>query len=344
MRTTIANGLLLLGGGLALVSATACSSGADESDAATGGTTGYATGTPSAGGNPYSLPGDETQPTAPDGDHATGGPRFPGAGTSGAAAPLQPGAGPETADNCSGGGPPPDGFFGVAVGDVATLCFYDPEAPEVPGATIEQVVEVVAGVEYVHIRLTLDPRFADNSYGENAIGWDDGKKGKHEFRDLVGSDRAEMMLLDGDDEVALHFSLDYISEDESSPSGYATQGVTGGDGRMIVGEESDVLGVATSIDRNLNGCGLDTYTESSPSTDASYTILDPEAADWDFRVVYEVWVRTSAFGDAGVGQAIIEFIHASPSKGEDNTVEVEPGNCPPDWGCYSPVSAEGKCL
>ena len=342
MRTTKLRGLsqcVLLG--LSLVSVTGCGSSSDESTDGSGGATGYASNSTSGGTNPYSgadLPQTGTT------DTATGGPRFPGAGTSGAAAPLQPGVGPETAGDCAGGGPPPDGLFGVAVGDVATLCFYDPEAPEVPGATIEQVVEVVEGVEYVHIRLTLDPRFADNSYGENAIGWEDTKRGKHEFKDLVGSDRAEMILLDGGGEVALHFSIDYISEDESSASGYGTLGVTGGDGEMIVGDPADVLGVATSIDRNFNGCGLGTYTESSPPTDENYAVLDPAASDWDFRVAYEVWVSTAAFGDAGVGQAIIEFIHASPSKGEDNTVEVEPGDCPPDWGCYSPLSAEGKCL
>ena len=30
----------------------------------------------------------------------------------------------------------------------------------------------------------------------------------------------------------------------------------------------------------------------------------------------------------------MQFIHASPSKLEGNTVEVIPDECPPGWGCF----------
>ena len=46
-------------------------------------------------------------------------------------------------------------------------------------------------------------------------------------------------------------------------------------------------------------------------------------------MVYEVWIDASVFGDAGFGHAEIENVHASPSKEEDNTILVIPGDCPP---------------
>jgi hypothetical protein len=47
-------------------------------------------------------------------------------------------------------------------------------------------------------------------------------------------------------------------------------------------------------------------------------------------VGYDVWVSGDAFGEVEFGEAFIEFVHASPSKGENNSVDVVPGDCPPD--------------
>ncbi|MBN2340281.1 MAG: hypothetical protein JXX29_05590 [Deltaproteobacteria bacterium] len=256
-------------------------------------------------------------------DTSTGVIQFPGAGISGSGDALEPGIPPETADECNA-----NTTTGITTEVIQqdVECFYSEDEPNVPAASIEQVVEVVADQQWVHLRLTLDPSFVDNTYGETAIGWEDSKKGEHTFKDLVGSDHAEMLLYDADGNLTLHFKLDYISEDETSPSGYSTLGVTGGDGKMIVGDAEDILGVSTSLNRNLNGCEL-VYTVDSPATDAQYSL--PENAEkWDFRVVYEVWVDAATFGDAGFGKAVIENVHASPSKQEDNTIEVVPGDCP----------------
>jgi len=249
--------------------------------------------------------------------------RFPGAGTGIAGEPLQPGIGPETADECGTG--TPSGLSTIISQKVE--CFYSADDLNVPAAAIEQIVEVVDDKVYIHLRLTLDPRFVDNSFGENAIGWEDTKKGEHTFKELVGSDHAEMKMYDADGNLVLHFKVDYVSEDLESASGYSSLGVVDGDGKMEVGEASSILGTATSLDRNLNGCELDTFTENSPASDSSYT-PNAEAGEWDFRVVYEVWVDAAAFGDAGFGKAIIEQVHASPSKGSNNTIEVIPGDCP----------------
>jgi len=253
---------------------------------------------------------------------------FPGAGTGVAGDPLEPGVSPDTADEC-GSGSPSAGSTPTVI-EQSTDCYFGEDDPDTPAAAIEQIVEIVDNVTYIHIRLTLDPRFVDNSFGENAIGWEDSKKGEHKFKDLVGSDHAEMMLYDKDGNLVLHFKLDYLSEveDGSSPSGYGSLGVSEKDGDMIEGDESAILGYATSMDRNLNGCGFDEYVEDSPVTDAQYT-PDPLAPEWDYRVVYEVWVDASVFGEVGFGEVVIDHVHASPSKGEDNTVIVTPGECPP---------------
>jgi hypothetical protein len=106
-----------------------------------------------------------------------------------------------------------------------------------------------------------------------------------------------------------------------------------------------VLGVATSLDRNLDGCGY-CYTEDSPATDAAYT-PNPATPNWDYRVVYEVWLSLDAFGSAGFGQAYIQNVHASPSKLDTNTVEVTASPCPPGWDTpFCPpelVQEDGKC-
>src|SRR3990170_4008745 len=50
----------------------------------------------------------------------------------------------------------------------------------------------------------------DNSYGENAIGWEFRNKG-HTFRDLKNSDNLQFQFKDSSDAVVLDFYLDYLS-------------------------------------------------------------------------------------------------------------------------------------
>ena len=157
------------------------------------------------------------------GDDGSTGIQFPGAGTSGVGDPLQPGIGPETAGQCAAT------VADATQSEVITLetgCFYSEEEPNVPAASIEQIVEVVEDQQWVHLRLTLNPSFVDNTYGETSLGWEDSKKKEHTFDDLVGSDHAEMLLYDADGNLALHFKVDYISEDAQSPSGYGAFGVS----------------------------------------------------------------------------------------------------------------------
>jgi len=268
-----------------------------------------------------------------------------------------------------------------------TSCFFQPGQPQ-PAATIEQVLECAEGLDAVHLRLTFDPAFVDNTYGENAIGWDQRKgpgapmggkmsappppgaapapppgaaappppanmpksakggpgKSGHSWKDLVGSDHAEFTVTNEADELVLQFKLDYISQDSSAPSGYASLGVLGGDGKMIKGDSKAIVRWTTSIDRNLNERGYAKYIVDSPKTDADYT-ANSATPNWDYRVVYEVWIDNAAFGSSGFGGALIEHVHASPSKAPSDTIIVTKDECPclRDGCCGTPPPPDKEC-
>ncbi|UEG49509.1 T9SS type A sorting domain-containing protein [Ferruginibacter lapsinanis] len=173
------------------------------------------------------------------------------------------------------------------------------------------------------IRTTFAKTFVDNTYGTNAIGWP-GKG--HKFKDLVGSDHLQLALYDANNVKKMEFKIDYISA-AAVPSGYKTLGVTGGEGKMLLGSASDVVGALTSLDVNLNTYGYVLIT-NSPATNAAYA---PNATypNWIYDVWYEVTVKNSAFGPAGFGKPMITSVHASPSKTGSNSECVVVAPCPP---------------
>ena len=266
---------------------------------------------------------------------------FPGGGPNGMG-PLAPGCTPGSAHEC----PTMSGVCATSATSAPTgttggsICFYGPitttttTTASSPAATIEYLHETAGGQEYYRFRIIFDPAFVDNTYGVNAIGW--VTKG-HTFKDLVGSDHAELSLFDGTPALVSMFDIDYITANASSACLYGALGVSGGEGKMLVGDAKYVLASTTSLDRNLNGCGYckssacgGDCTIDSPVTDALYT-PNPAAPNWDYRVVYEVWVDAAAFAGKGFGGASITFVHASPSKASSNTVTVTPkpcGGCP----------------
>jgi hypothetical protein len=262
---------------------------------------------------------DPTAPAAP-GAQPTYAPKFPGAGTSGADKPLTNG---KLCDYVPlNGAPSPNDI---------TKCFFGPNNP-VPAATLEQVLECAEGTDVVHIRLSFNPAFVDNTYGTGAIGWPH-RRG-HTWADLYKSDHAEIVMVDASKAPILQFKIDYVSADPTASSGYATLGVKGGDGSVSLGNPAWIVDTSTSIDRNLNERGYGSYLVDSPATDANYT-PNASAPNWDYRVVYEAWVNVSAFGQAGFGGAQIEYVHASPAKGGNDTIEVKEGKCPPPF-CSNP--------
>ncbi len=207
--------------------------------------------------------------------------------------------------------------MGSAVQCPGTQCFSSTATPPNPNVGA-QLTWVVNADNTITIRTTLARTFVDNTYGTSRIGW----PGDHKFGDLVGSDQLQLALYDGNNVKRIEFKMDYLTASSAAPSGYKSLGVTGGDGNMILGNESDVVGVVTSLDKNFNTYGY-ILTTNSPATDINYT---PNSAypNWIFDVWYEVKVKMSVFGTSGFGQALIPGIHASPSKTGKNTEPVGP--------------------
>jgi hypothetical protein len=88
---------------------------------------------------------------------------FPGAGNAGQSQLLLAGF---TPNSCGVAG----GAAQVTPPDHVT-CYYSSVSAAAPMAFVEQVVETAQGQGLVHVRLTMNPAFVDNTYGDTAIGW-----------------------------------------------------------------------------------------------------------------------------------------------------------------------------
>ena len=175
----------------------------------------------------------------------------------------------------------------------------------------------------ITIRTTLSTSFVDNTYGKNRIGW----PRDHKFGDLTGTDRLQIALYDASNVKRMEFKVDYLSATSSAPSGYASLGVRGGDGKMMLGNKADVVGAVTSLDVNFNDFGY-VLTHDSPETDSSYT-PDPAYLDWIFDVWYEVTVKPGPFAaGGGFGAPKLSKINASPNKVGPNDIDVKQVTCP----------------
>ena len=187
----------------------------------------------------------------------------------------------------------------------------------------------------VYMVLALDKAFVDNTYGTNAIGWPSG----HDFGDLVGSDKAQFYGYDASDVKVLDFEVDYVTAKAGAPSGYASLGVSGGEGGLNLKPYATVASFpewGTSIDYSLNDTGYcsggncsaggTNLLVDSPATNELYT-PNPTYPNWIFDVIYEFRVLKSAFGPNGFGSLEIPYVHASPSKAGTNTLVPEPVPC-----------------
>jgi hypothetical protein len=172
----------------------------------------------------------------------------------------------------------------------------------------------------------------DNSYGINAVGWPSGRN----FGALVGSDHAGFQIKDANGIVKLSFNVDYISQVNSAPSGYASLGVTGGDGDMLVGTSWGIT-ATTSLANNLNNINIPGLFSSShaqqlgsvnvlvnsPPTDpahSTYNISDPALMGWDFHNTYFVTISAAKLASIGFNAASWKVepnasqLHNSPAK------------------------------
>jgi hypothetical protein len=190
----------------------------------------------------------------------------------------------------------------------------------------------------VYMVLAIDKDFVDNTYGVNAIGWPSG----HSFSQLVGSDHAQFYGYNAAGATVLDFKLDYITLSSGTPSGYASLGVSGGDGRMNIGSAASIQEWGTSLAYSLNNTGYCTggncsaagtnLLVNSPLTNQFYT-PNPTYPDWIYDVIYEIKINKNAF-TGGFGSIQIPYIHASPSKLGTNTIYAIPGACPGEIGDY----------
>jgi hypothetical protein len=189
----------------------------------------------------------------------------------------------------------------------------------------------------------------DNSYGVNAVLWNTGAHG-HTFNDLVGSDHAGFQLVDPSGVVRLSFNADYISAVSTAPSGYASLGVTGGDGKMLVGTATGIT-TTSSLANNLNNINIPglfsashvqqfgsvNVLVNSPPTDPlhqTYINSDPTLAGWDFHDTYYVTVSAAKLASIGFDQNTwqvqpnLSQLHNSPAKACDSTGSPVPPKPP----------------
>ncbi|MCB9556069.1 MAG: hypothetical protein H6707_08195 [Deltaproteobacteria bacterium] len=192
-----------------------------------------------------------------------------------------------------------------------------------PLATISTSEVTRDGKAALYAKLTFSTRFNDNTYGtQSSPCWRDTKKGDHKFKDLVGSDAAELKFT-CDGKLVLGAVIDYISETSSTPSGYDSLCVSGGDGRLTAGRAQDVLGCTTSLAENFNSYGYVLTNDSPLFNDYQPPTAQP---NWQFAVSYGIWVDKAAL--TGDCQVRVDYVHASPACGGSNSVDVEPCACP----------------
>jgi hypothetical protein len=208
----------------------------------------------------------------------------------------------------------------------------------------------------------------DNSYGVNAVGWPKG----HKFGDLVGSDHAGFQLIDPNGVVQLSFNIDYISGTtvtSSTPSGYASLGPFGGDGKILVGTLTPAdISFNTSLANNLNSLGYfaggiqvvgtsvaNLLVDSPPTLDpsgttpAAYMLTSAAAGNftngWDFHDTYFVTINAGKLGSIGFNSSwTVEpnesALHNSPEKpcpckaDMTPTLKVDPDGSGGAWITY----------
>jgi hypothetical protein len=185
------------------------------------------------------------------------------------------------------------------------------------GGGDEPMVKITHAVtdQATDVEVLFNPDFVDLTYGKNGVGW-----GNRTWRHVVTSDHVEVAFVNGDGDTVLHARIDLISKTALVPSGYASLGVTDGDGALYKGDVDDVLSFGTSMDDNINYHGYELF-ESSPQTDSVFT-PNPDYPDWEYHVVYRLSLDPDAFGPSGYGGVHMTSVHASPSKNGPETVEV----------------------
>ncbi|MCF7765327.1 MAG: hypothetical protein K9N62_16795 [Verrucomicrobia bacterium] len=187
------------------------------------------------------------------------------------------------------------------------------------------VTDLGAAIQVTYVQANVN----DNRYGTGATAATGWTEHRHNFNDLVGSDKAEFVFRDGLGNVVLDFTCDYITASGAFLSGYGCLGVKGGDGKMFVGNAADVLLATTSLSDNLNGVGnagspfVSGYLVNSPPETSPLSGVSVPAG-WDYFNRYTVVVSQNAFGANGYGGVTVPAVHNSPPKIGGNLVTPSP--------------------
>jgi uncharacterized repeat protein (TIGR01451 family) len=227
----------------------------------------------------------------------------------------------------------------IDAGLIPGIDLCPPTGVSLPGDGKAGKLYVWQDANFVYARLDQSTNLNDNSYGTNVVQW----PGTHTFSNLVGSDKAQFIYKDASGNVALDIYLDYITAKSGTPSGYASLGVSGGEGRVNVGQAAWVVDWNTSLAQDLNdlgfctggncsGGGTNLLVNSPPTVSHdSYTLpAGSPYKGWNFTNSYYAKVSKTAFGANTFGGVSIGLIHNSPAKTGSNAISPVP--CVPGGG------------
>jgi len=233
---------------------------------------------------------------------------------------------------CDTANNPTRAFANFEHGTVVTFVFSAPTSLPCPAGSFTWSVDGGGNLQIVYDQF---PAPNDNSYGDNSIGWKPNRP--HRFKDLVNSDHAGIQIRNANNQVVLSFLVDYLTASASAPSGYASLGVTGGDGGMLTGTATGIT-ATTSLARNLNNINIPglfngshvqqfgsvDVLKDSPPTNAAHTqyspITDPLLTGWDFHNTYFVTISAAKLASIGFNAATWKVqpnaaaLHNSPDK------------------------------
>ena len=149
----------------------------------------------------------------------------------------------------------------------------------------------------------------------------------HTFAHLLNSDALGVVLRDSTHNIVYDFVIDYLYDTGSGgvtdPTRWAS-GVAGPDGSADVGAPS---ASASSLEWNLENTTFDFTNGGQPQSDW-ISPPEPAADPWEYKMSYEFKVDKTAFLTNNSNSIEFDYIHNSPSKGEE-TVRIPPVIIPP---------------
>ncbi|MCO5197202.1 MAG: hypothetical protein M9941_05555 [Anaerolineae bacterium] len=188
----------------------------------------------------------------------------------------------------------------------------------------------------IYVVLEMDRTLVDNTYGTNIHPSWGGTS--HSLSSMDGSDRAQFDLFYANGSPAYSIMVDYAENNLSTPSGWGSAGITGGEGDDQVNGSLPPLSAAYFDGESSLGYDLNTFCSSpsscvvdgvnlfsnSPPVDLYYEPLSPTFNDWEYSYQYEFSIDAAAFGAGGFGSVTIPFTHVSPNKVGSNEIPVTP--------------------